>query len=118
MPKWFPLWVPWIMDLATGTVGVTVIITADFDFLEFFLQNLKVTLKKSLEIGFHAQGKVRQIWRHNILCHCLFYPSFLNFVRGIGHREVLLEIDFAFENEKFSCIGREGLLRKVGMDLS
>jgi hypothetical protein len=30
----------------------------------------------------------------------------------------LLEIDFAFENEKFSCIGREGLLRKVGTELS
>ena len=105
------------MGLATGSVGVTVIITADFDFLEFLLQKLKVAFEKSLEIGFHAQGKVRQIWRHNILCHCLFYPSFLNFVRGIGHREVLLEIDFAFENEKFSCIGREGLLRKVGMDL-
>ncbi len=42
----------------------------------------------------------------------------MNFVREIGHREGLLEIDFAFENEKFSCIGREGLLRKVGMDLS
>ena len=81
------------------------------------MQNLKVALKKSLEIGFHAQGKVRQIWRHNILCHCLFYPSFLNFVRGIGHREVLLEIDFAFENEKFSCIGRAGLLRKVGTEI-
>ncbi len=47
-----------------------------------------------------------------------FYPSFFNFVRGIGPREGLLEIDFAFENEKFSCIGREDLLRKVGMDLS
>jgi hypothetical protein len=47
-----------------------------------------------------------------------FYPSFFNFVRGIGHWEGLLEIDFAFENEKFSCIGREGLLRKVGTELS
>jgi hypothetical protein len=41
------------MGLATGSVGVTVIITADFDFLEFLLQNLKVALKKSLEIGFN-----------------------------------------------------------------
>ena len=118
MPKWFPIRILWIMDFPTGSVGVTVIIPADFDFFEFLLQELKVAFEKFLEIGFHAQGKVRQIWRHNILCHCLFYPSFLNFVRGIGHREVLLEIDFAFENEKFSCIGREGLLRKVGMDLS
>ena len=105
------------MDLATGSVGVTVIITADFDLLEFFLQELDVTFEEFLEIRFHAQGKVRQIWRHNILCHCLFYPSFLNFVRGIGHWEGLLEIDFAFENEKFSCIGREGLLRKVGTEI-
>ena len=29
----------------------------------------------------------------------------------------MLEIDFAFENEKFSCIGREGLLRKVGTEI-
>ena len=59
--------------------------------------------------------------KSGVLMSCVivcFYPSFFNFVRGIGHREVLLEIDFAFENEKFSCIGREGLLRKVGMDLS
>ncbi len=118
MLKWFPRRIARIMNLSTGIIAVTVIISVDFDLLEFFLQNLKVALKKSLEIGFHAQGKVRQIWRHNILCHCLFYPSFFNFVRGIGHREGLLEIDFAFENEKFSCIGREGLLRKVGMDLS
>ncbi len=83
MLKWFPIWVPWIMDFSTGSVGVTVIITADFDFFEFLLQELDVTFEEFLEIGFHAQGKVRQIWRHNILCHCLFYPSFLNFVRGM-----------------------------------
>ena len=48
----------------------------------------------------------------------LFVLSVLfNFVRGIGHREGLLEIDFAFENEKFSCIGRAGLLRKVGTEI-
>ena len=114
--KWFPIWVLRVMNLATRSVGVTVIITADFDFLEFFLQNLKVALKKSLEIGFHAQGKVRQIWRHNILCHSLFYPSFLNFVRGIRNDNPKLIL--LFENEKFSCIGREGLLRKVGTELS
>jgi hypothetical protein len=54
MLKWFPLRVPWIMDLATGSVGVTVIITADFDFLEFLLQNLDVTFEEFLEIGFYA----------------------------------------------------------------
>jgi hypothetical protein len=47
----------------------------------------------------------------------LFYPFFLNFVREIEHGAALLEIDFAFENEKFSCIGREGLLRKVGTEI-
>ena len=58
--------------------------------------------------------------KSGVLMSCVivcFYPSFFNFVRGIGHREGLLEIDFVFENEKFSCIGREGLLRKVGMEL-
>ncbi len=49
MLKWFPLGVPWIMDLATGSVGVTVIITADFDFFEFLLQELDVTFEKFLE---------------------------------------------------------------------
>jgi len=49
MLKWFPLRVPWIMDLATGSVGVTVIITADFDFFEFLLQELDVTFEKFLE---------------------------------------------------------------------
>ena len=49
MLKWFPLRVPWIMDLATGSVGVTVIITADFDFFEFLLQELDVAFEKFLE---------------------------------------------------------------------
>jgi hypothetical protein len=54
MLEWFPLRVPWIMDLATGSVGVTVIITADFDFIKFLLQNLDVTFKEFLKIRFYA----------------------------------------------------------------
>ena len=48
----------------------------------------------------------------------LFVLSVLfKFCSRNGHWEVLLEIDFVFENEKFSCIGREGLLRKAGTEL-
>jgi hypothetical protein len=54
MLEWFPLRVPWIMNLATGSVYVTVIITVDFDFLEILLQERDVALEKFLEIGFYA----------------------------------------------------------------
>jgi hypothetical protein len=54
MLKGFPLRVLWIMDLATGSVGVTVIITADFDFFEFLLQELDVAFEEFLESQFYA----------------------------------------------------------------
>jgi hypothetical protein len=47
--EWFPIWILRVMDLATGSVGVTVIITADFDFFEFLLQELNVTFEEFLE---------------------------------------------------------------------
>jgi hypothetical protein len=47
--KGFPFRIPWIMNLATGSVGVTVIISADFDLFEFLLQELDVAFEKFLE---------------------------------------------------------------------
>ncbi len=52
MLKWFPIWILGVMDLAAGLVGVTVIITADFDFLEFLLQEVDVTFEEFLETRF------------------------------------------------------------------
>ncbi len=37
------------MDLSTGSVGVTVIITVDFDFFEFLLQERDVAFEEFLE---------------------------------------------------------------------
>jgi hypothetical protein len=42
------------MNLSTGIIAVTVIISVDFDLFEFILQKLKVTFEKFLEIGFYT----------------------------------------------------------------
>jgi hypothetical protein len=52
--EWFPRRIARIMNLSTGIIAVTVIISVDFDLLEFILQKLKVTFEKFLEIGFYT----------------------------------------------------------------